>query len=92
MVNLQEAKAWSVERLKFEIGVLQERYESVRREYRELQEDYDAETPDSNPGAFDSDGSRLADAAPIGLYSLPGEMEKIKSQIEALRNILRSRL
>ncbi len=92
MININEAKNWSVDRLRFEIETLERKYDELRTELREIQEDYYNDTPKTNPSAFDSLGMRTAAGAPIGLSSIPRELEHIKKQINALRDIVRSEL
>jgi hypothetical protein len=92
MIDMNEAKRWSMERLRFEIDTLQREYDELKRELKEIEEDYYNETPDTNPSAFDRYGMRLADAAPIGLQSIPRQLECIRDQINALRDIVRAKL
>lgn len=92
MVNIIEAGNWSVARLKFEIETLEREYDRQKRDFREIEEDYLNETPETNPGAFDRHGFRLAAAAPCGLDIIPRQLESIQDDIDKLRNILRGKL
>ena len=92
-MNLDEARAWSIERLKFEVEVLEKKqYDKLDRELRDIAEDYYNETPQTNPGAFDRDGNRTADGAPWVLSSYPAQLERMQEQIDALRDIIRNKL
>ena len=88
-----EARGWSIDKLRFELETLEREYDRLYREYRAIEEDYHNETPETNPSAFHPfHGYRLAEAAPIGLTTIPREMEHIKEQIKILREVLRGKL
>ena len=92
MLDLNEARTWSVERLKFEIDVLEKEWRDIQHDLDRISEDYYNETPETNPGAFDRDGYRLACAAPGVLSTYPQIIDRKKDEIEQLRNIIRSKL
>ena len=92
MIDRNEAENWTIERLRFELETLERKYDNLGRELREIEEDYYDETPETNPSAFDRHGMRLADAAPVGLTSIPPRMDRIEKEIRMFRSIIRKKM
>jgi|WetSurMetagenome_2_1015567.scaffolds.fasta_scaffold43901_2 hypothetical protein len=78
--SFSEAKGWSIERLRFELDNLRHELRDKESELRYLEREFNR-----SPG--DWGGSH-----PIGLDTVPVEMEKIREKIELINNIIRHRL
>lgn len=78
--SIDEAKKWSLERLRFELDTLREELRSQKADLRHLEMEYEL-NPSDWGGSY-----------PVGLDSIPREINRIKDKIQALEDIIRSKL
>lgn len=78
--NAEEAKFWSVDRLKFEIDTRRQQIAEMQRDYADLDAEYER-----NPGAWQGD-------MPAGLTYIPRGIDRLRSEIGQLENIIRAKL
>lgn len=80
-LDVTEAKSWSMERLKFEIETRRQDIQDIQRELSDIRREYE-EDPDSwGPGGY-----------PGALDFMPRDIGNLQSEIEKLREIVRSKI